>query len=339
MVGERVYITTNGSTLVVYDSIPTSATQKPDFLIGASDIFADGNEENFIINNPVPASNGTSLFVTSDKDTSLFVWRNLPDKSGAAPDVIYLLCGYRNDEARQRSMCQGRVSVWDNTVHGDTFAAVGRDRLLIWTDLPLDGNLPAYDFTGSVGGVTFSDLTGVAMDDNYFYLADAGANAVYVWAGVPDGTTDPLVTLQVNEPSRLSSDGTWLAVNSTTEHEVMLYEVDQVTTPGYSPFDGGAPSPGVKRDFYLSDGATVSHGHLFIAHIERSQIWVWEDVVDAIEDRPPDVILGASGVSDTQAEISRNQMYMPAVASFDGSYLWVGERKFSGRLIRFSPTG
>ena len=48
---------------------------------------------------------------------------------------------------------------------------------------------------------------------------------------------------------------------------------------------------------------------------------------------------GASGVSDTQPEISRNQVFMPAVASFDGSYLWVGEFKFSSRLVRFSPTG
>jgi len=339
VVEERVYITTNGSTLVVYNSIPTSATQKPDFVIGASDIFADAHEENFIISNPVPASNGTNLFVTSDKDNRLFVWTSLPNRSGATPDLVYHLCWYRNEETRQRRQCEGLVHVWDNTLHGDTFALAGRDRLIIWTELPLEGNLPAYDFTGRVGGVTFSDLAGVAMDDSYFYLADAGANAVYVWNGVPDGTTEPLVTLQVNEPSRLSSSGTWLAVNSTAEREVMLYEVDQVTTPGYSPFAGGAPSPGVERDFYLSNGATVSHGHLFIAHQERNQIWVWEDVVDAIENRPPDAILGASGVSDTQPEISRNQMFWPAIASFDGSYLWVGEVKFSGRLVRFSPTG
>ncbi|HJL83482.1 MAG TPA: hypothetical protein QGF43_06220, partial [Acidimicrobiales bacterium] len=99
VVGGRVYITTNGSTLVVYDSMPTSATQKPDFVMGASDLYVDGNMENFVISNPVPASNGTSLFASSDFDHKLFVWRNLPGTSAAAPDVVYHFCSYHSEEA------------------------------------------------------------------------------------------------------------------------------------------------------------------------------------------------------------------------------------------------
>ena len=331
--GSRVYITTNGSTLVVYDSIPTSATQAPDFVIGAADLYVDGNIENFIMSNPVPASNGTSLFASSDFDGSLFVWRNLPNESGAAPDVVYHFCSYQNDEIARRHQCQEKFSPWDNTLHGDTFALAGRDRLMIWTELPLMGNLPTHDFKESVGSIQFGELTGVAMDDSYFYAADKQAGAVYVWAGIPDGTHEPVATLSVNEPTRLSSDGTWLAVTSTMGHSAQIFRVDQIASSGTPTSVGGS---GV---FNLPEGVTVDGGHLFVADTGNSQILVWQNTADAIAGRSADVILGASGVSDTQPEITKNQMFWPAAASFDGDYLWVGERKFSGRLIRLSPNG
>ena len=154
-----------------------------------------------------------------------------------------------------------------------------------------------------------------------------------IWAGIPDGTHEPVATLSVSQPTRLSSDVTWLAVNSTMEHGAQVFRVDQIATSGSPTTVGG---PGV---FNLPEGTTVDNGHLFIADTGNSQVLVWEDVADALAGRSADVILGASGPSDTQPEISRNQMFWPAAASFDGTYLWVGERKFSGRLIRFSPTG
>jgi len=331
VVGNRVYITSNGSTLIVYDSIPTTATQQPDFVLGASGLYVDGNMENFVMSNPVPASNGTSLFASSDFDDKLFVWKNLPDSSAATPDVVYHFCWFRDDDAERRNQCEGNFSPWDNTLHGDTFALAGRDRLMIWTELPTEGNLPAYDFEGGVGSVSFDELTGVAMDDDYFYVADKRANLVYVWAGIPDGTHDPVATLPASQPTRLSSDGTWLAVNSTTGHGTQLYRVDQIATSGAPSSVGGSGT------FNLPEGTTVDNGHLFVADTGNSQLLVWRNVSDAIAGRSADAILGASGASDTLPEISRNQMFWPAAASFDGNYLWVGERKFSGRLVRFSP--
>jgi len=285
------------------------------------------------MSNPVPVSNGTSLFASSDFDNRLFVWKNLPDSSAAPPDVVYHFCWYSSEEAGNRSGCEGLFSPWDNTLHGDTFALAGRDRLMIWTELPLEGNLPEYDFEGGVGNVSFEELTGVAMDDTYFYVADKRANLVYVWAGIPDGTHEPVATLPASQPTRLSSDGTWLAVNSTMGHGAQLYRVDQIATSGAPSAVGGSGT------FNLPEGTTVDNGHLFVADTGNSQLLVWRNVSDAIAGRSADAILGASGASDTQPEISRNQMFWPAAASFDGDYLWVGERKFSGRLIRFSPGG
>jgi hypothetical protein len=116
-------------------------------------------------------------------------------------------------------------------------------------------------------------------------------------------------------------------------HSAQIFRVDQIATSGAPTAVGGG---GI---FNLPEGTTVDGGHLFVADTGNNQVHVWEDVADALVGRSADVILGASGPSDTQPEITRNQMFWPAAASFDGDYLWVGERKFSGRLVRFSPTG
>ena len=37
---------------------------------------------------PVIATDGQSLFVSSDFDRKMFVWRNLPDANAAKPDLV-----------------------------------------------------------------------------------------------------------------------------------------------------------------------------------------------------------------------------------------------------------
>lgn len=51
----------------------------------------------------------------------------------------------------------------------------------------------------------------------------------------------------------------------------------------------------------------------------------------------PDALLGAGDDQDRNPEIGRDKLFMPGTIAFDGSYLWVGEFKFSGRVLRFSP--
>jgi hypothetical protein len=122
-------------------------------------------------------------------------------------------------------------------------------------------------------------------------------------------------------------------VTDTFGHSVKIFTVDQITTTQSFTTVGGT---GV---FNLPEGATLSGGYLFVADTGFNQVAGWEDVEDALSGNPADVILGASDRSDIRSEIGRSQLFMPAAISFDGSYLWVGEFKFSDRLIRYSPTG
>ena len=144
--GNRVYISSgNNNRIVVYNSIPTSAGQLPDFAIGSPDIDTNTLQTNFVISNPVVASNGSSLFVTSDFDKKMYVWKDLPDQSGAYPDIVY-------------SLPEGPL---DNALWGNTLAMAGKSNAIyIWEDLPLDGHQPDTVFFGSIGSVKFQELYG-----------------------------------------------------------------------------------------------------------------------------------------------------------------------------------
>jgi len=211
LANNRMYVSmSNGNKVVVYNSLPTREDQIPDFAIGSPDVDTNTLELNYLITNPIPASNGESLFVTSDFEGRMYVWKHLPDESSAKPDIIY-----------SRLDC----SPWDNALHKNTFVVGGWDKILIWTSLPLNGEMPDIKLGPTMGSVRLQNIKGVALDDKYFYISDI--DKVYVWKGLPTESKNPDYTINVGKSlTRMSSDGEHLAVNG--EHEVYVYSVDGI---------------------------------------------------------------------------------------------------------------
>ena len=321
LVGGKLYLSlSNGNKIVGFNSFPTQADQKPDFAVGAPDIETDTLQTNFIISNPVPVSNGKGLFVSSDFDRKLYVWKNLPDESGARPDLVY-------------SLPEGP---WDNALFGNTLALAGR-AVYIWKSLPTEGQDPDLILRGTIGNVTSQGFKGVALDEKYFYLADESAGKVYVWEGIPNENADPKFTLSVDQPTRLSSDGQYLAVTCTLGGpggSVKIYRVDNLSNKAQPTTLGGIGT------FNLPQGAIVSHDHLFVGDTGFNRVHIWEKIEDALAGKDPDVLLGTTEPrimsEEAKPQIGKNKLFWPAVPAFDGSYLWVGEFKFSERLLRFS---
>ena len=312
--GEKIYVSMyNGNRVVVYNSIPTKPSEKPDFALGSPDIYTNTLDTRYSITNGVPATDGKSLFVSSDFDCKLYVWKQLPDQSGVYPDVVYTL----------------PEPPWDNVLWNDTLVLAGRDTVFIWRELPLDGQLPDAILRGGIGGILFQDLKGVAMDDRYFYLSDTDANKVYVWNGIPDVDTPPQFSISVDGPWRLSSDGDYLAVTSIFNHAIYLYKVADLSA------NAQAFSVGGRGTFNLPQNAIVAQGRLFVGDTGFNRVQIWRDLTEAINGRNPDVILGKGG-PDSSPLALRDALFWPAGLAFDGSYLWVGEFKFSFRLLRFS---
>lgn len=312
--GGKLYLSlSNSNKIVAYTGIPKDKSVEPDFAIGSDDINTNTLEENFFITNPVPATNGTNLFVSSDFDRKLYVWKNIPAESGANPDFVYHNAGG-----------------WDNALYNETFVLAGQEIVYVWKKLPLEKNLPDLEFKLEIGNVKLQEIKGVAIDDRYFYLSDSKANKVYIWEGMPDENSNPMYTLDIESPWRLSSDGEYLAVTEMYNHRITLYKIDNLSN--------NAQPVGIiggRGDFNLPQGVTLSKGHLFIGDTGFNRVHIWTDIDNAISGSDADFILGTAAGEERMPLIGKDNLFWPATCAFDGTHLWIGEFKFSGRLLRY----
>ncbi|MFH1354221.1 MAG: hypothetical protein ABIH36_02940 [bacterium] len=319
--GGRLYLSlANGNKIVGFDKMPANSTAKPDFAIGAPDVDTNTLETEFIISNPVPATDGESLYVLSDFDGKLYGWKKLPDESGAHPDFVY------------EDMGGDDIALFENRL-----VIAGRQSVTVWDKLPKNGEKPDEEIRGGAGNVRWQDLRGVAMDEQYFYLGDQKANAIYVWEGMPDSTKNPVATLSVENSLKMTSDGEYLAAACCQNRPgggVAIWRVEDIKKNGSRAMPHYLASSSWRLNL---PGAALAHdGSLFIADSGGNRVLVWRDVEKAISGGNPDVILGQKNLVDTTRAIGRDSMFMPNALAFDGSFLWVGEVKFSERLLRFS---
>jgi len=326
----KLFLSLPGRNMVVaYDSMPISANQCPDYAIGAPDIDTNTLETHYLISNLLPETDGKSLFAISEGWNRLYVWSSIPTESGIYPDVVYpstlLSLGY---------------AATDIALHEDTLVIAGEKAVDIWTTSPFYQRNPDTSFRNQIGPVTFQFIKGVALDDNYLYIADGDAGKLYVWSALPDSNSSPLFSLDLPGVYRLSSDGSYLAVVMMSDHKVRLYSVDGLS---------GSSSPVVEipaegftyTPLNLPAGALVADNHLFIADTGGSRVLGWESIQDAINGSDPDVVLGQQNLLDTTSAIGVNRLFMPAGLAFHRNRLWVGEFKFSNRLVgfKYQPEG
>jgi hypothetical protein len=322
--GTRLFLALyNPNKIVVFNSIPTSQYALPDFVIGAPDLSVNTLDANCFFTNPVPATDGKSLFVASDFDCKLYVYRHLPDRSNAYPDIVYDFRGIN-------------FAPWSISLYNGTLALAGKQDVYIWTEAPLDGQLPNIHFSGGIGNATFQDLKGVAQDSKRFYLADEAAGKIYVWNGIPaNNSVNPTFVLPSDQPARISSDGEYLvdaATYSNPGGSIRIYDLSKLTA------ESQPVTLWNQGMFNLPEDAIVTQGHLFVADTVANRVLVWNSITSAMNGSSADVVLGCTGDTSTRRddpEIGKSSLFWPAGIAFDGSYLWVGEFKFSGRLLRF----
>ncbi len=318
----KLYLSlSNGNRIIAYNSMPKEANQKADFAIGSPGVETNTLETNFFMTNPAVATDGKSLFASSDFDKRMYVWKSLPDESNAHPDLVYDF---------------QEAGAWDNALWRETLVLAGKKTVYLWKKLPLNGEKPDIIFSNTIGNVNFQELRGVALDDKYFYLADT--EDIYVWEGIPEQDSNPKFTISNVGPGPLDSDGEYLAGTVNHNRDVGLWNVGKLESsskPSIVPV-GGSPDPGKSISFNLPGSVIVKDNHLFVADTGFGRVLVWTDLQDALNGKPADVVLGEQDLLDVKQEIGRNKLFWPATMAFDGSYLWVGEFKFSGRILRFS---
>jgi hypothetical protein len=296
----------NQNRVLIYNAIPTFNITLADVVLGAPDFETNTLEENYVIQNAVPCSDGEHLFVGSDFDRRFYVWKKLPNESLAKPDIVY-------DEIAPFGVatCSNKLVAVD----------AGRKVLLIWNNLPLNGEMPDIEFGG------------VAADENYLFVSDSEQNKIFVWEeGIPNTTRAPDFAIDILQPSQLSSDGEHLAATSIEGRAVFIWNL---------PLNKGNLAPDVVIGglygavrFNQPMGVFIDGEHLFVGDTAFSRVLIWNEIPTSNE-TPPDIVLGQENFEDTFHHTTRDGLFWTGTLSFDGSYLWVGEFKFSNRLVRF----
>ncbi len=312
----RVYLSLpNGHRILGFNSVPSSADQIPDFCIGSSTIYENPYEVNSFIGNPVVMSDGEHLFAISDFSRKMCVWNTLPDENGRSPDSVYEL----------------DFQPWDIAIHDGTLVVGGEDKIHVWNELPLNGEAPDFTLGPEVGGVRFTSVGGVELDDKYFYVADQMEGKLYVWNGIPDSSAEPICTVEVSSGvSRLSSNGAKLATISAGS-EILIFSIEGI--PKNEPPMRLAE---IGISLNLPMHAFLHGDNLFVADTCNNRVLIWNRIPEE-EHQSPDLVLGQENLEGTYPRTSKDGLYMPGSLCFDGKYLWVGEFKFSNRILRFTP--
>ena len=339
IVGGHTYVTEyNGNRIAVFKGIP-SATAKADFYLGSPGINPAKTTEaintlktNYFITNPQVATLGGAMAINSDFDRAIYVWKKIPATDGAKPDLVWttqnqnasnplLAFDFQPDSSAATIASDGKA----------LYAVAGEKTFVVWRGIPTStSDVPVLNVKDSIGNVTFGGALRVAADNKYFYLLDGEKKTIYVWQGLPSDKNDSPDFTMSAEINRLRSDGTWLIGTS-------LYRAPNILAWSVSSLSLNAvPTGTVGYRMNLPQDALVANGVLYVADTSYHRILAWNSISAALAGASPDAFLGATSSSDVTPAHSATDVRWPASLWVANGYLWVGERKFGHRILRYA---
>jgi len=88
--------------------------------------------------------------------------------------------------------------------------------------------------------------------------------------------------------------------------------------------------------FNLPQDVFIDSDHLFVADLSNHRVLIWSNIPSSF-DEYPDIVIGQNSfTSGLPPKFTRDSLFFPGSVWFDGGYLWVGEYKFSHRVLRYS---
>jgi hypothetical protein len=311
--GKLFIVEYNGGRVSVFNQLPTGPDIKPDWALGTSDPSINPYYENWIIQNGVPASNGKRLFIASDFDRSLSVWNQIPGESGATPDLFYR----RFENAP-----------WDISVYENIVLLAGQKGIYGWKNFDGTGELPEIIIDGAIGSVALQDLRGIAYNGKYFALASESAKKVWIWEGIPDKNDDPIHTVDVpGGPGRLDANNEWLVISG--------YPADRFNVKAIKFTDlATGKLQSIPRHNSFPQSAVFTDIGFFISQQGDNQVLGWDSIESALSGVAPKNTIG-----NGKGTKAANSVKMANAVGWDGTHLWIGEFKFSTRILGFKPTG
>ena len=353
-----IVVDTNNNRILIFNKIPSEPVTEADVVLGAPDfetnIFVSRNS----FTNPMPFSDGERLIVGSD-GFGAFIYNRIPDESKAEADVVV-------------GKLLGTTIVGGHTItDGKRLIMVHREgsSIFIWNEIPKkDNELPdvvlgkrvVFDDWGRPGtGPSYLDSPQmVSTDGKRLFVSDSGNNRILIWNEIPTQNQTPADLVigqpdfyssspgngldQLDNPVQISTDGKRLVVADSFNKRVLVWK--EMPTKNGQPadfeikiIDHSKPIADILPTGQLTiiGGVYVYNDSLFIADTGNNRVLIWSKFPETELDEP-DIVIGQPDFTAQYRTNSRDRLFMPNAISFDGSFLWVGEFKFSNRLLRFS---
>ena len=341
-----MYVTEyNGNRVAVFKGIPASKA-KADFFLGSTGYFGSevaGNGEyfgqkvenslqtNFMITNPQVVTLNGSMAINSDFDRKIYVWKKTPSSDGAKPDLVWTTQNQNDSNPLLAMDFQPDSSDTGKLDGKDIYAVAGEKTFVVWNGIPTStSSVPILNIKDSIGSVTFDGALRVAVDDTYFYILDGQAKKIYVWKGLPSSKSDSPDFSIAAEVNRIRSDGKYLlGISMYNSIHILVWSVSSLkqdaTTSGNVPFTMNLPAD-----------AMTSGESLYVADTSFHRVLFWSSISSAMSGAAPTAFIGTgTDTSDTRPALSDSELRWPASIWVADGNLWVGERKFGHRVLRY----
>lgn len=330
--GKHLFVAdTNNSRVLIYNKLPGRFYNSPDVVLGQKDLSSNKYVARNSRNNPKPYTDGNILIVTDDYNGLTQVYKHLPDESAADADLHgvlegdYLACGYK-----------------------DLLYCAGPDGVYKWEAIPEQPKKADY-----WSAFSFQQVEGLTVDNTAIYVSDSKGNRILVYdrktftsKQKPDfilgqnnfaTTTSGSSPNQLNYPGQVSSDGKHLAVADTNNRRINIWDLP-IRENGQQPsviWDSNSANGFSLYTFNLPKGVFIYDERLFVSDTGNNRVLIWSKLPRNNQDKP-DIVLGQKDFYSRKPSNARDGLFSPVYLAFDGHFLWVGEFKWSDRLLRFS---
>lgn len=342
---DRIYVSTyNGNRIVAFNNIDSSIAETPNFSIGSTDI----NTNDLVhvknhLGNPTPACSIDKLFVTSDFDRQLSGWNTRPTSDNQAPDfsMSFSITSYigNPDLANKMDSQPTSMTLLDDTLM--VYAQMDK-KLFFWNSLPSTStSYPDAYYKNNIGTITLG--ADVTYDSTYLYALHDNNTKLAIWdvssglIDVNDTTTAPNIIINLStEASSIKSDGTYVSITNIFSHNVVIYKVSDITAnqSAVTAFTTLSVANG-NGGFNLPTQTITFGDKLFVADNSNNRVHIWNDILTAKNGNEADTILGQVDNVEKNNKKTIDGLFWPKNLCFNGVDLWVGEFKFSGRLVKF----
>lgn len=352
--GKRLIVAdTNFNRVLIFNKIPEKPDAKADVVLGTPEIFLSKRSFG---SSPAPFTDGKRLIVGVD-GFGAWIYNHIPDENKSKADVVV-------------GKLLGTTVVGGNTISdGTRLIMVHREgsSVFIWNRIPeRDNQLPdivlgkkvVLDDWGrpGAGSAGFNSPSMAATDGRRLIVSDTGNNRVLIWNSMPaknqtpadlvlgqpdfDSASPGSMLNQLDHPMQVSTDGKRLVVADQSNRRVLVWK----SMPGQNGKPADFEIKVINHSKGIADlqptaqislllGVYVYNNSLFVA--DHNRILVWSRFPESGLDEP-DIVLGQPDLISDYRSNSEDRLFMPAFLGFDGSFLWVGEFKFSNRLLRYS---